>query len=97
MLARTRGRCSPDMLMEALNIERGHASFLLNRLIANNVIGPANALGLSQTRPVVDPVNEVRKLAKHALTTSEEQGVEEETQGLSEETRGKAGVADSEK
>lgn len=55
MLARTRGTCSAEMLMETLPITRGQATGLMQRLMANNVIGSANAVGLAQSRSITGP------------------------------------------
>lgn len=56
MIARRNGACSAETLMTALKIERAQAVTMFNRLIANNVVGPANALGVSQARSVVSDI-----------------------------------------
>lgn len=51
MIARTKGYCTPDMLAGALGIDTAKASGLVERLVANNVLGPANALGFAKIKP----------------------------------------------
>ncbi len=40
------------MIASSLNIEMTKASEIFGRLVSNGVVGPANALGISQTRPL---------------------------------------------
>ena len=52
MIARKTGEASPEMIMKTLGVGKSEAAALCNRLIANGVVGQANALGLSQTNPI---------------------------------------------
>lgn len=53
-IARTKGACSPEMLMRALPISQSRAAWLIDRLVANSVIGPVDALGFGK---LVEPVS----------------------------------------
>lgn len=51
-LARKTGKLSADTIASSLNIEMTKASEIFGRLVSNGVIGPTNALGVSQARPL---------------------------------------------
>jgi len=52
-IARTHGKCSAPMLARMLHIDAVSADCLFKSMIGNNVIGPANAVGLSVARSTI--------------------------------------------
>ena len=52
-IARRKGHVSSDMLMQKLNIDAQHAAELVHRMIRNNVVTQANAVGLSHAKPTL--------------------------------------------
>lgn len=59
MIARTQGRCSADLLAKTLHIDTSQATNLFNRLVANNVVGTANAAGIAKAKSIM-PVMEAK-------------------------------------
>lgn len=52
-------------ILEALNVDVSQASTLLDRLVANNVVGPAKEMGVATAKPItVVTKPPVRELAK---------------------------------
>ena len=84
MIARVQGRCSPDMLAQALHINEGHARSLVGLLTRNGVVGPVNALGISTAMDPLGP-----KLAPKSggdlLKRAADRGVEAAKQWIAED------------
>jgi len=83
MLARTKGQISVDLLRSKLSIDSAHAAAVFDKLVANNVVGASNALGLAQANPIVRPRSVLRAGLDHLA--AEEEALDEAESSPDEE------------
>ena len=77
MIARTKGTCSPEILMSSLNIEASRANFLFKRLVTNNVVSATGSTIATQSKVIIEQSSSQHRILSHIDGAEPDENLEE--------------------